>query len=305
MPVSLPLHQWDLLLRCPLFQACPEALVRDVLARSGCSVEEFSSGAEIYRPDRFRRCLGLLLSGRVLVTKGSLTVSTLEPGDLFGAAALYNDAPDYATTLTAQGICRCLLLDQELLDRLLGEEALLRRNYLTYLTGRIRFLNARLGSLAVGDTEGRVVRYLLSRLSYGAVECSASGLARQLGISRASVYRAFQDLEQAGLIRREGRPSSSPIRPLWRVSGAPGKKISPSVYKSSQRSVSAQNRCIHPNLRKEACHETNQASAPAPVRPAPPLCLGLPSRRGTLPVWRRQLLRQLQHLLFRHPRPKR
>ena len=145
------------------------------------------------------------LSGRVLVTKGSLTVSTLEPGDLFGAAALYNDSPDYATTLTAQGICRCLLLDQELLDRLLGEEALLRRNYLTYLTGRIRFLNARLGSLAVGDTEGRVVRYLLSSLSYGVVECSASGLARQLGISRASVYRAFQDLEQAGLIRREGR----------------------------------------------------------------------------------------------------
>ena len=138
MPVSLPPHQWDLLLRCPLFQACPEALVRDVLARSGCSVEDFSSGAEIYRPDRFRRCLGLLLSGRVLVTKGSLTVSTLEPGDLFGAAALYNDSPDYATTLTAQGICRCLLLDQELLDRLLGEEALLRRNYLTYLTGRIR-----------------------------------------------------------------------------------------------------------------------------------------------------------------------
>ena len=139
MPVSLPPHQWDLLLRCPLFQACPEALVRDVLARSGCSVEDFSSGAEIYRPDRFRRCLGLLLSGRVLVTKGSLTVSTLEPGDLFGAAALYNDSPDYATTLTAQGICRCLLLDQELLDRLLGEEALLRRNYLTYLTGRIGF----------------------------------------------------------------------------------------------------------------------------------------------------------------------
>ena len=109
MPVSLPPHQWDLLLRCPLFQACPEALVRDVLARSGCSVEEFSSGAEIYRPDRFRRCLGLLLSGRVLVTKGSLTVSTLEPGDLFGAAALYNDAPDYATTLTARAPCRVLL----------------------------------------------------------------------------------------------------------------------------------------------------------------------------------------------------
>ena len=46
MPVSLPPHQWDLLLRCPLFQACPEALVRDVLVRSGCSVEDFSSRSE-------------------------------------------------------------------------------------------------------------------------------------------------------------------------------------------------------------------------------------------------------------------
>ena len=167
--------------------------------------QENGKGGVIYAPHAFRRCLGVVLEGRVQVNKGALIMSVLEPGDLFGAAALFNDRADYATTLTAQGICRCLLLDQELLDRLLGEEALLRRNYLTYLTGRIRFLNARLGSLAVGDTEGRVVRYLLSSLSYGAVECSASGLARQLGISRASVYRAFQDLEQAGLIRREGR----------------------------------------------------------------------------------------------------
>lgn len=37
--------------------------------------------------------------------------------------------------------------------------------------------------------------------------------------------------------------------------------------------------------------------------PAPPLCLGLPSRRGTLPVWRRHLLRQLQHSSSGIPAP--
>ena len=125
------------------------------------------------------------------MTKGSLTVSTLEPGDLFGAAALYNDAPDYATTLTAQGICRCLLLDQELLDRLWGRGPAAPE--LSDLSHRPHPLpHARLGSLAVGDTEGRVVRYLLSSLSYGAVECSASGLARQLGISRARCIGPFR-----------------------------------------------------------------------------------------------------------------
>lgn len=205
MAQSLTPGQRELLLRCPLLRGAPEQLADRLLSQSGCRTEDFPPGSQIYRPDRFRRCLGILLSGRVRVTKGDLTVSQLEPGELFGAAALYNSAPDYATTLTAQAPCRCLLLEQDLLDRLLGEEPMLRRNYLAYLTGRIHFLSARLNSLAAGDTEGRLVRYLLANLSGGQAACSATELAQRLGISRASLYRAFQDLEQAGLIRREGR----------------------------------------------------------------------------------------------------
>ena len=34
---------------------------------------------------------------------------------------------------------------------------------------------------------------------------SATDLAKRLGISRASLYRAFQALEDARLIRREGK----------------------------------------------------------------------------------------------------
>ena len=89
-----------------------------------------------------------ILSGQVQVTNGSLSVSLLRAGELFGAAALYNDAPEFAAVLTAQSPCRVLFLPQETLDRLLGEEPLLRRNYLQYLTGRIRFLSGRLRSVA-------------------------------------------------------------------------------------------------------------------------------------------------------------
>ena len=59
-------------------------------------------GEAICTPHQFRRCLGLLLSGSSAVTKDLLLVLTWAPGgDLFGAAALFTDNQDYATTLTA------------------------------------------------------------------------------------------------------------------------------------------------------------------------------------------------------------
>ena len=135
--VSLPFTAEELssLARCPLFQGVAEHLVEKI-AQEAVSLP-FSLGEVIYSPRKFRRCLGILLSGQLQVTKGSLTVNILEPGELFGAAALYSDAPEFITTITARRPGRCLLLDQALVDQLLAEHPLLRRNYLCYLTGRV------------------------------------------------------------------------------------------------------------------------------------------------------------------------
>lgn len=189
--------------RCPFFRGAQEPLLRRVLSLPDVTAEGFSPGETVYQPHRFRRCLGFLLSGQVQVTNGALSVSVLEAGELFGAAALYNDLPDYATTLTARTPCRILFLPQGEVDRLLEEEALLRRNYLRYLSGRIRFLSGRLQAVAQTGAEGKLARYLLSSGEGAPVHTSATDLARRLGLSRASLYRAFEALEKAGLIRRE------------------------------------------------------------------------------------------------------
>ena len=207
-PLSQP--QWEVLSASPLFTNVPAAQTETVLGMEGCTVEEFQTGALIYRPDRFRRCLGILLEGQVRVTNPPLTVSILQPGALFGAAALYNDAPDYTTTLTALSPCTVLMITQERLDRLLGEFPLIRQNYLQYLSGRIRFLSARLQSLSASGTEGKLCRYLMENLENGKLVCSATELSRRLGISRASLYRAFDTLESSGLICREGKTISVP-----------------------------------------------------------------------------------------------
>ena len=195
-----------LLLACPLLQGGDRALLEQVVGRA--QTEGFSAGAVVYSPKHFRRCLGVLLSGQLQVTKGTLTVSLLAPGDLFGAAALYSDEPEFATTITAQRDSRCLLLEQEVLDGLLAQSPLVRANYLRYLTGRIRFLSGRLQSLAQPGAEGKLARYLLASAQEGAVTCPATDLAKRLGLSRASLYRAFDALEQSGLITRQGKTIS-------------------------------------------------------------------------------------------------
>ena len=194
--------EFSTLASCPLFHGAGETLLRSLPELEGAGRARFAPGQVVYDPLHFRRCLGVVLSGQLQVTKGSLAVSVLGPGDLFGAAALYSDEPEFAATVTAKGPSRCLMLEQPLVDRLLSEHSQIRENYLRYLTGRIRFLSGRLQALAQPGVEGKLARYLLAN---GGSSCPATELCQRLGVSRASLYRAFAALEDSGLITRKGK----------------------------------------------------------------------------------------------------
>lgn len=163
-------------------------------------------GEALYTPQAFRRCLGLVLTGRVRVTRGGLFVAVLEPGDWFGAAALFNEREDYPSTLTALSACRVLFFSQETVAGLMRRWPRAAENYIRYLSGRIGFLSDRLNSLAAGTAEGKVEQLLLrSAGEDGALTLSATAIAQALGLGRASVYRAFRRLEERGVITRSGK----------------------------------------------------------------------------------------------------
>lgn len=166
-------------------------------------------GETIYTPHRFRRCLGVLFSGRVRVSKDALVVSVLQGGDVFGAAALFTRSEDYATTLTALSDCSLVLLPQAGMTRLLRESPDFAENYVRYLSGRIQFLSGRLDALSAGSAEGKLAQYLLSAADEaGRVTISATQLSARVGIGRATLYRAFETLEEDGAIAREGKSIS-------------------------------------------------------------------------------------------------
>jgi len=191
----------------PLFSGMEEKEVRDILDGTGILRKIYRKGEWVYRPHDFSRKLGILLSGAISVSKGAFPVSRLKPGDLFGAAALYNEEPDYVTTLYAAADCVVLLISQERVEDLLDARPLVRRNYIRYLSGRIRFLSGKMEELTGPTAEAKVFHYLAQRAREGRVEldCSLTELAKRLSIGRASLYRVLDALEEEKRIKRSGK----------------------------------------------------------------------------------------------------
>lgn len=195
-----------LLARTFLFRDVPEA-AEAVLSDSRAIRQQAEKGEVIYDPSHFRRCLGVVLEGTVQVNKGTLIMSVLRQGDLFGAAALFHQRPDYATTLTARSRCSLLLLPQELIEEWMERWPQVGRNYVTYLSQRIWFLSGKIDALTAGTAGRKLAQYLLAHEVDGGVklDCSVTGLAGRLGVSRASLYRALDELRDQDAISHRGR----------------------------------------------------------------------------------------------------
>ena len=194
----------DLLGRLPLFRAVDRALLEEVLA--GSEQVSVPKGGTVYDPHRVRCCLGVLLSGALEVRRESLLVARLRAGELFGAAALFGGGDAYPTTLTALADCALVLIPQAGVTRLVRESGTFAEGYATYLSGRIRFLSARLDAVSAGGGESKLARYLLTAAgTEEGLTLSATQLGQRLGIGRATLYRAFETLEQAGALARSGK----------------------------------------------------------------------------------------------------
>lgn len=82
------------------------------------------------------------------------------------------------------------------------------QNYVRFLSDRIRFLNRRLATLTAGQNDGKLWQYLQAcREEDGRVTLltGMTGLAKRLDMSRSSLYRSLDALEESGRIRRDGK----------------------------------------------------------------------------------------------------
>jgi CRP-like cAMP-binding protein len=203
--------EWDLISGCALFEGTAEAFIMKVLGDDRSRLLVLEKGDIVFDVYDYRRTLGLVLSGSIAVTKPPSTryaMNTLWPGDLFGAADLYDEDAAVVTVLTAQSPCRVVFFSRDLLETLVFGEKAAALNYIRFLTGRVRFLNEKIRGLVSDSAEEALKHYLAGNADSGRIvhlDGSMSKLADTLNIGRASLYRAFDALENSGSIRKNGR----------------------------------------------------------------------------------------------------
>lgn len=187
-----------------LFQGVDEFTVERMIQDERCEKKRYLKGEVIFDEEHFIPSLGILLSGEVRVEKNTadgkrLRISSMGPGGCFGAAAMFHQRGSYLNVITAEKGTEVLFLSEELITWAMQRDSVITENYIRYLSDRIWFLNGKIAALTAGSAEQRLAVYLLE---HGGAETSMTKLSQTLGIGRASLYRALEDMEEHNLISR-------------------------------------------------------------------------------------------------------
>ena len=197
------------IMKTELFCESDASAVKEILLTLGCYVKTVADGTILLSPETTEKMAGLVLSGRAVITTPDPTKKTLlrflGANEPFGISNLFTD-DHFVSVIRAHGECRVLFLTEAALRRLLEEDHRFLYRYLAFLTGRIQYLNQKIGYLTAGSAERRLALYLASLGKREVhLEASISALSELLDVGRASLYRAFDKLTEDGYLIKDGR----------------------------------------------------------------------------------------------------
>lgn len=189
-----------------LFQGAEELLHE----AQSLGVSRFSRGDTICDPATAGRALGIVLEGRaeaVAPTREKAVLAVFGPGGIFGAAALFG-GDGYVSRIRAVTACAVVLLPEELLRQWFQRCPQMAVNYIGFLSSRVRFLNGKIAIFTQDSAQHRLYRWLRANCDeWGRLpeKLSMTKLAGTLSMGRTSLYRAMEELAEAGLIVRDGK----------------------------------------------------------------------------------------------------
>ncbi len=126
------------------------------------------------------------------------------PHEIFGISNLFTDSP-FATRVVAKTDCKVLVLRKPFLTYLIDNDSTVRYQYIAFLAQKTLYLNQKISCLTAGSAEQKLAFWLDAHANDGIVtlDLPMNALCTMLDIGRASLYRAFDKLEQDGFINKE------------------------------------------------------------------------------------------------------
>ena len=198
--------------RCPLFTGVEQSQLDALRDSDRVTLASYPPGCEIPLSAGGERALVVLTQGTALAysrdAERAVLLRAIGPATAFGVSVLFSE-DEAVSVIRAKTASVAVSIPASLVARLLDESAVFRRSYVSFLSGRIRFLNRRIACYTAGSAERRLALYLLSlrerEPNAVTLDLPLTDLSELLDVGRASLYRAFTRLSEYGLIERHGR----------------------------------------------------------------------------------------------------
>lgn len=191
-----------------IFKDADEKILTSVLNTYGKSVS-YSKNDVVFSKENYSPVICIIIKGEARVSKSETVISHLKDGEIFGAAFLYNQSYEFENTVTALTPLKVVIIEKSGIDELIKSDSSISFNYISYLSERIGFLNGKIEGYTKPSAEEKLMLYLQKNADMNNGKCeisvSMTELSRVLHISRASLYRVIENLEQQGKIYRDGK----------------------------------------------------------------------------------------------------
>ena len=191
-----------------IFKDADEKILTSVLNTYGKSVS-YAKNDIVFSRETYSPVLCLIIKGEARVSKGETVISHLKDGEIFGAAFLYNQSYEFENTVTALTPLKVVIIEKDGVDELIKCDSSISFNYISYLSERIGFLNSKIEGYTKPSAEEKLMLYLKKNADINNGKCeisvSMTELSHVLQISRASLYRVIEALENQGKICRDGK----------------------------------------------------------------------------------------------------
>ncbi len=202
--------QLEMIMHSAMFDGLTERDVCLILQDDRTQCLSFSRDEVIYDLNDYSRALGFVLKGGVAAHNAmGYLMNRMPEGSYFGVAALFNAENRYVSEIRAEKESQIILIGEPLVEECIGRYSRFAMNYIRFLGSRILFLNNRISLMTSSSNTGRLMSYLLNMADRQGeqlqLQVSYSQLSRSLNMGRSSLYRALDELENEGIIRREGK----------------------------------------------------------------------------------------------------
>lgn len=173
------------------------------------NIKSFKKGEIIYCQNNFSNAIGFVIKGTAFAVSNNqnkIHLKMFEKNMCFGAAAVFGGSTNYVSTITAKTDLEVLFITEDELKNLFLNYPQTAINYITFLSDKVRFLNNKLSIISCTNAEDTVLNYLSTiadACGYAQIPHNMTLLSKTLGISRASLYRTLDALQENGHIIRE------------------------------------------------------------------------------------------------------